>query len=285
MNNSVCQFIPVKSYTGSLKIIHFVYETELPKLHQPFLHATFYLHLVAGGSAVLKMAGKSYPLHRGDLFFTFPGCPFELTEDTGLVYIYISFTGSCASEIMTELEINLDHPVYHGYENLLEFWKSSIIRINQLNANILAESVLLYTLSFINNKTESMELKSSSENLFDIIVDYVDTHYRDADLSLKKLSGIFPYTEKYLSSLFHRKMNVRFSSYLNSLRLQYAHQLMDEGNTSVSSIAQQCGYSDSLYFSKVFKKRTGESPRAYLAKLRTAHRPDARDRDPHTKEK
>jgi len=264
MDNSVCQFIPVKSYTGSLNVMHFVYETELPKLQQPFVHPVYYLHLVAGGSAVLKMGGNAYPLRRGDLFFGFPGCPYELSENDGLVYIYISFTGSCVSELLELLEIRMEQPVRHGYEGLLELWKSSLIRINRKNANILTESILLYTLSFMGGSGEDTAPKTSSENLVDLVADFVDTHYQDPDLSLKKLSGIFPYTEKYLSSLFHRKMGIRFSSYLNSLRLRYARQLLEEGETSVSRVAQLCGYSDSLYFSKVFKKSTGMAPSRYL---------------------
>lgn len=267
MDSSICRFIPAKTSSGNLSVLHFVYETELATLRQPFLHPIYYLHLATGGSAVLKMGGKSYPLRRGDLFFMFPGYPCEIVQDTGLVYIYISFTGSYATDILKALDVTPNEPVYHGYDDLLDFWKSAIVRVNALNAGLLSESVLLYTLSFLGGGTDRTSPKSSSETLFDLIVDYVEQHYRDQDMSLKKLSGIFPYTEKYISSLFSQKMNVRFSSYLNGLRLRYARQLMDEGHTSVSQIANLCGYSDSLYFSKVFKKSTGMSPSRYSARL------------------
>ena len=91
-------------------------------------------------------------------------------------------------------------------------------------------------------------------------MDYIDKHYRDPDLSLKKLSDSFSYTEKYLSSLFKKNMQIGFISYLNSLRIQYACDLIQKGNMNMSEISVACGYSDYSYFSKVFKKITGHSP-------------------------
>ena len=83
-------------------------------------------------------------------------------------------------------------------------------------------------------------------------------------VSLKKLAGLFSYTEKYISHLFKKKMNVGFNYYLNNLRLQYAHELIAQNVHSVSEIAILCGFSDPLYFSKVFKKRVGYTPTEYM---------------------
>ena len=140
---------------------------------------------------------------------------------------------------------------------------SSITHINPQNANILSEGVLLCTLSYLTNNV-SEEQKKRPEHQFDMLLDYVNTNYRDPDLSLKKIAGIFSYTEKYISHLFKKKMNVGFNQYLNDLRIQYAYDLFATGVQSVSEIAVRCGYSDPLYFSKVFKKRVGLSPTEYM---------------------
>lgn len=256
--------MPAKNYTGNLKIIHYVYETEFHTLRQPFIRPVYYMYLVTEGTGIMRMCEEEYSLKTGTLFFSFPGCPYEIEASEDFAYIYISFMGSCVATIFENLEIHLKNPVYYGFEHLIDFWQSSVQRINQINANILTESVLLYTLSFINNKEENVELKKNSENLFDMIVDYVDNHYKEADLSLKKIADIFPYTEKYLSHLFKKNMNVGFNSYLNNLRIQYAHELIANHVDSVSRIAEMCGYGDSLYFSKVFKKSVGVTPSQYI---------------------
>ena len=66
------------------------------------------------------------------------------------------------------------------------------------------------------------------------------------------------------ASLADKKMNIGFNQYLNDLRIQYAYELFATGVQSVSEIAVLCGYSDPLYFSKVFKKSAGLSPTEYM---------------------
>lgn len=255
--------MPAKSYTGNIKTINFVYETEFKKLNQPFFRAVYYVHLVTNGSAALKIYENRYEIKTGDVFFAFPGCPYEIEGNDDFKYIYISFMGSCVGKLFETLEISIEKPVYRKFDNLLELWLSSIVRVNQLNANILTESVLLYTLSFINNKNESVELKENGETFFELIVDYIDNHYKDPDISLGKVADVFSYTEKYVSHIFKKNMNTGFSAYLNKLRIQYALELMENTRMSVSEIAGLCGFSDALYFSKVFKKNIGMSPSDY----------------------
>ena len=179
--------------------------------------------------------------------------------------------------MMENLEIDIFHPLYTGFEHIIDFWADSIKRINQLNANMLSESVLLYTMSFINNKQEDITLKQDSDNLFEMIVEYVDGHYKETDMSLKKLTGMFPYSEKYLSFLFKKKMNVGFNKYLNGLRIQYANELIGKNKNSVSEIAALCGYVDPLYFSKVFKRKYGISPMQHIKDVTENRKEDALD--------
>jgi len=268
MNESICRFMPAKNYTGNIKTINFVYETEFKKMNQPFFHAVYYVHLVTNGSAVLKIYENKHEIREGDIFFAFPGCPYEIEGTDDLKYIYISFMGSCVGKLFENLEISIEKPVYRNFDSVLELWLSSIVRVNQLNANILTESVLLYTLSFINNKSESVELKENSETFFDLIVDYIDNHYKDPDISLGKVANVFSYTEKYVSHIFKKNMKIGFSTYVNNLRIQYAHELIAKFQMSVAEIASLCGYSDSLYFSKVFKKRVGTSPTEYIKRIK-----------------
>ena len=93
-----------------------------------------------------------------------------------------------------------------------------------------------------------------------MILNYVNENYRDPALTLCKVADIFSYTEKYVSSLFKKHMETGFNKYVNSRRIDHALQLIDKGYRSVRSIAVECGFSDALYFSKVFKKKTGITP-------------------------
>lgn len=264
MSNSICRFMPAKGYTGSIKAVHFVLETDFHTLRQPFMPPIHYAHLVTRGSGKLLFNGQEYPLKAGSLYFAFPAVPYEIQGDKDLEYMYISFMGAGASAMMEHLQIDYTCPVRQGFEGLIDFWKDAIRRIDSRNANILAEGVLLYTLSFLSGE-EAARIGKNNENLFETIIDYVDRHCTDKTMQLRHVAGIFSYTEKYLSHLFKKNMQINFNTYVNNLRIGRAYELIDRGVLSVAELAEACGYADAMYFSKVFKRKTGISPKEYMA--------------------
>ncbi len=86
------------------------------------------------------------------------------------------------------------------------------------------------------------------------------------------------YNAKYLSTCFKRKMNIGFSEYVRTLRINNAVFLMDHGVESVKNVAFLSGFQDALYFSKVFKATVGQSPSEYIEKLySSADKTDRKD--------
>ncbi len=67
----------------------------------------------------------------------------------------------------------------------------------------------------------------------------------------------------YFSHYFRDKLGASPMKYLTTLRIEKAKFLLSESDVSVSNIAASLGYSDVLYFSRIFKKAVGESPTAY----------------------
>lgn len=259
--DSICRFIPAKS-SGDLKTVHFVYETEFKKMSQPFIFPIYYMHLVTKGSGRMKLLEKVFELREGTLFFAFPGIPYEIEGSDDLTYMYISFMGLRANEIMHELKIEPQSAAIDGFEGEISFWKNAIQRINQKNANVLTESVLLYTLSYISG--EGGEASFKSNNVVENIISYIDNNYMDPDLSLKKIADIFAYTDKYLSHIFKQNMNMNFTDYLSRLRIKRALEMIGEGEREMTALASACGYKDPVYFSKVFKKYTHKTPYEYI---------------------
>lgn len=264
--SDICQFIPPKERPAELSFFHFVYETELKRLKQPFSHSNYYVHVVFKGDVTLNTSEKSYRLKRGDVFFTQPFQRYTLNAENNFSFMYISFNGKGAEPLLNEHNINKENCIFYNLENIISFWIESIRRIKPSNANTLTESVLLYTLSFIDGgKTERFEKISDK---FDSILDYLNLNFNSNDLCLKKVSDLFFYTEKHLSHLFVKKTGKKFTQHVNELRIQYSMKLMDENITSVEEIATRCGFSDKCYFSKVFKSIVGKTPTAYLNELK-----------------
>lgn len=262
MSESICRFMPVKNENASINAVRFVYETECLSLIQPFVHPVYVIHIVTQGAAFLRIGDTSYNLKRGDIFFAFPAFPYYLDAEDDFEYIYISFMGSGAASFLSKCGITPKSPYYADFGFLCTMFENAIRRITPSNSNMLSDSVLYYALSYFDTDKPENELDNpkSASKLFEAIVNYVDHHYRESDISLGRLADIFSYTEKYLSSLFKKNMKIGFVNYLNNLRIQYACELIKQGEMSIAEISVTCGYSDYSYFSKVFKKITGKTP-------------------------
>ena len=81
-------------------------------------------------------------------------------------------------------------------------------------------------------------------------------------LTLSGLAKRFSVSFEHFSRMFKKETGLGFSKYLNSLRLQYAEQLLKSSEKySITEVAQICGFDDSNYFSKKFKEVYGISPK------------------------
>ena len=75
------------------------------------------------------------------------------------------------------------------------------------------------------------------------------------------------YSDAYFCKLFKQCFKVNFSAYLNAYRVEKARQLIADPRISLKDISTACGYSDSNYFTRVFKRLTGQTPSEYRLAL------------------
>lgn len=94
------------------------------------------------------------------------------------------------------------------------------------------------------------------------VLDYINNNY-SAPLSLEKLARQFNFSYHYLSAYFGTNNQESFSKYLNHIRITQAQKMLMDVNNSISDICFSVGYSDHSYFTQVFKKFTGLTPKAY----------------------
>jgi len=91
---------------------------------------------------------------------------------------------------------------------------------------------------------------------------YLQEHYRES-IRLEDISNMEGFNSTYFSTLFKKETGQNFSDYLIELRVNRAKILLTDSNLSVSDIAEEVGYQDLKYFSRIFKRLTGLNPTEY----------------------
>jgi AraC-like DNA-binding protein/quercetin dioxygenase-like cupin family protein len=82
-------------------------------------------------------------------------------------------------------------------------------------------------------------------------------------LSVHELAAQMNYSSSHYTSVFKKATNVSPIEYFINLKIHYASQLLSQTELRVNEIAGMLGYEDSLYFSRLFKKLTGRSPKDF----------------------
>ena len=109
-----------------------------------------------------------------------------------------------------------------------------------------------------------------SENLQDsqksIIKKYIKENYK-RDISAGDVAGILGYSDVYFSKIFKQLFDDTFINYLTNLRIEKAKVLLKDVSFNIKEVGASVGYTDSNYFTKVFKRAVGMSPSEYRGNI------------------
>lgn len=89
---------------------------------------------------------------------------------------------------------------------------------------------------------------------------YIESHYRDKNLSLHKVAKFVNRNPSYLSHLIGKSQGLSFSHLLTETRIREAKRLLLESDFTIQHISDETGFRNANYFSKIFKEYTGVSP-------------------------
>lgn len=92
---------------------------------------------------------------------------------------------------------------------------------------------------------------------------YIAYHYANPDLSLNDVATEVNLSPSHFSTVFSRETSETFIEYLTNIRIEKAKELLRTTTLKSFEISSQIGYNDPHYFSYVFKKHTGLSPKQF----------------------
>ncbi len=102
----------------------------------------------------------------------------------------------------------------------------------------------------------------TNQDLFKKILVYIDDNILSG-LTLGEVADKHFITKNYLCILFKKHLDTTFSSYVNKIKITQAVEMIKSSDNSLEWISQKLDFCDYYYFSKVFKKFVGLSPKSY----------------------
>lgn len=94
------------------------------------------------------------------------------------------------------------------------------------------------------------------------VMEYVKANF-DKKITLDDIARHVYLSRSYLSSIFKEETGESLFSYINKVRVQKSRMYLLDNSVGLVDIASLCGFEDQSYFTKVFKKATGVSPKKY----------------------
>lgn len=200
-------------------------------------------HLLTAGYFVL------YLPHESQKYMDFPGTRRA----------WIHFTGHAVPDILEEAQ--LSGGIYHTAQ-IASLEKGFIQLISEHNAAspVSTEKALLLSLLYQLGKA-TIQLPENSHRLEECAA-YLVEHCNE-DLSIHDLAAMSGLSQSRFMYLFRERFGMAPKEYQTNLRIGNAKTLLITTRLPISEIGAMSGYSDPLYFSRVFKKHTGQSPKQY----------------------
>lgn len=96
----------------------------------------------------------------------------------------------------------------------------------------------------------------------EVVYRYIRENYQH-DISMQDLAREMNYSEAYFCKLFKQCFNKNFTAYLTEYRVKEAKRMLEQPAMNVKDVGRAVGYMDSNYFTRVFKRITGQTPTEY----------------------
>ncbi len=138
-------------------------------------------------------------------------------------------------------------------------------RLNQGVATILSKGLFTADETVAHIQTalgRQRKLSSQAQRLVRRAMAYIHEHYA-APITREGLARHLGMSEDYLTLCFRKELNMTPIAYLNRYRVNQAKALLTDSDQSITEIALAVGFSDSGYFSRVFRQKVGLSPEAF----------------------
>ena len=244
-------------------------------LLRPHGRVDYHILYIAKGVCYPTVLGREHTAPEGSLIFFFPGerQEYRFCAQTPTVSYYLHFSGTSLDGMLREIRESGKRVFTVGKSASLETLLARIEEEYTLalpNAAGVTGGYLLAILSLCLRKISFSERETSSavKKITDVCASMLAT--LSEGLSVREYAARAHLSESRFTHLFCEVMGKSPVKYLSDARIQKAKELLSYSPLSVLDVAEAVGIKNPYYFSRFFKKHTGEAPSVYRAKRESA---------------
>lgn len=122
---------------------------------------------------------------------------------------------------------------------------------------------LIDELLIINSESNTnQKIYDSCSEIIIEAINFIDNHYHEK-LSIDSIAHFIHLSPIYFHGLFKRETGITPYEYITNKRIKHALKLLETSDKRISTVSAECGFSSQSYFTDVFKKAVGCTPKEY----------------------
>ena len=214
--------------------------------------------LIIKGECVYRWDDREELLKPGSLIYLPKGSVHSVTAaEKSLEFYRLNFTVNRISDGKEAVFSNKPLIITDSAPNTLHEISSELCRIT------LSPRTTLKTMSLLCDFIDyCRNFLSHSSFGVDAAIVYINEH-SSSKIDVQELANMCRISQSHLFRLFRQKLGVSPVEYKNRLRIKKAKKLLVDPDCCIGEIAELLGFDNACYFTRIFKKHTGQSPTEY----------------------
>ena len=239
----------------------------------PFIRAHYLIYFIVNGAGKFLKNDVSYTLNKGKGLIIRPGetTKYFAANNESWSFIWVGFSGTDVEKIAKSLGLNTESPVFEAsdFDMSMNYLTALLDSAPSIDANLRMIGYLYLFLSTISGLVPRNDAKILTEKAAEYMYDNFGYNIRITDVA--KYIGV---DRTYLFRLFKENYSTSPQQYLMDIRIDTAKRMLLVPGTNIYKVCSFCGFDDSSYFCKIFKKKVGVTPSSYVQKALKDDRQD-----------
>ncbi|MGE4585286.1 MAG: AraC family transcriptional regulator [Sphaerochaeta sp.] len=274
-------FVPYKNYfynqfhgMASLIVCSVGNEQSSPGfVHGPDVRTMYSLHFCLQGGGTLRSNNRVHKVETGDLMLVYPNIKVYPKADHQNPWemCWVGFTGGDARLLTDAIGFSPLHPVIKtnpsSRARIEETFRDIYSCRGDRPAQIVGMTGKLYTcLSFLMSQTSHAFPHNPGREYIEPACEYIALNYAKK-ITIEDIATATGVSRSCLYRAFMANLSQSPIEYLSAYRIKVSCNLLEKGELSIKEVAYACGFSNALYYNRVFKKVMGFPPTNYLDHL------------------